>query len=363
MRGRKFEKKLMDPKKKKVIIISIIFAVIILTAGGILAYKILSNQNAQVEEKIEENTNEQSGSIVVALDNEKKFNIYSGTRRPIAVMIDNHKDAQPQGGLNNAYLVYEIIAEGGESRLMALFKGANVEKIGPVRSARHYFLDYALENDAIYVHYGWSPQAQSDISTLKVNNINGISEGDKMFWRTKDKAAPHNVATSTENIVKIAEKKNYEIYSVSKSLLNYTDKEVLLENGQTANKLTIPYSASNVAGFVYDEASKMYIRYSKGIRQKDWSTGEDVTTKNIIITFVENYPLNDGENKDRQTIKNIGKLNGYYITNGKAIPITCNKTSRTAKTIYEDLQGNKIEINDGRTFIELCPIEAKVVIE
>ena len=363
MRGRKFEKKVMDSKKKKIIIISVIFAIIILTAVGVLAYKILNSKNNQNEENKLESNEEQSGSIVVSLDNEKKFNIYSGTSRPIAVMIDNHKDAQPQGGLNNAYAVYEIIAEGGESRLMAVFKGVNVEKIGPVRSSRHYFLDYALENDAIYVHYGWSPQAQSDISTLKVNNINGISEGDKMFWRTKDKSAPHNVATSTDNILQIAKKKNYEIYSVSKSVFNYTDKEVILDNGQTANKINIPYSASNVAGFVYDEASKQYIRYSKGTRQKDWSTGEDVTTKNIIITFVENYPLNDGENKDRQTIKNIGKLNGYYITNGKAIPITCNKTSRTAKTIYEDLQGNKIEINDGRTFVELCPIDAKVTIE
>ena len=72
-------------------------------------------------------------------------------------MIDNHLDALPQAGLNKAYIVYEMIVEGGETRLMALFKDRDLEKIGPIRSSRHYFLDYALENDAIYVHFRLEP--------------------------------------------------------------------------------------------------------------------------------------------------------------------------------------------------------------
>lgn len=360
MRGRKFEKKLMDPKKKKVIIISIIFAVIILTAGGILAYKILSNQNAQVGEKIEENTNEQSGSIVVALDNEKKFNIYSGTRRPIAVMIDNHKDAQPQGGLNNAYLVYEIIAEGGESRLMALFKGANVEKIGPVRSARHYFLDYALENDAIYVHYGWSPQAKSDITTLGVNNINGIYESETSFWRDSSRYAPHNAVTSTENILKIAKREEYRTTTTKDPVLNYVVDEVNLEEGQEADKITIPYSDHNTVKYTYDEKNKEYTRYSRGEKQTDWNSDKTVTTKNIIITFAKNESI---DSYGRQNIDNIKTLDGYYITNGKAIKIKCEKTSRSSQTVYKDLEGNEINVNDGKTFIQICPIDADVTIE
>ena len=109
--------------------------------------------------------------------------------RPIAVMIDNHNGAWPQAGLNQAYMVYEIIVEGGETRLMALFKGVTVDKIGPVRSSRHYFLDYAMENDAIYAHFGWSPQAKSDISKYSINNINGITESSSTFWRVKDKSS------------------------------------------------------------------------------------------------------------------------------------------------------------------------------
>ena len=106
----------------------------------------------------------------------KTVQIFKGNDRPIAVMIDNHNDAWPQAGIQKAYMVYEIVVEGGETRLMALFKGTEIEKIGPVRSARHYFLDYAMENDAIYVHFGWSPQAQSDIKKYTIN---------KNYWRIR----------------------------------------------------------------------------------------------------------------------------------------------------------------------------------
>ena len=85
-----------------------------------------------------------------------------------------------------------------------------IEKVGPIRSSRHYFLDYALENDAIYVHFGWSPQAQSDISKYKINNINGISEDGTTFWRVKDKSAPHNAVTSTKKIMESAKSKKYK---------------------------------------------------------------------------------------------------------------------------------------------------------
>ena len=95
--------------------------------------------------------------------------------RVIAVMIDNDNGyARPHAGIEDAFLIYEAYIEGSATRMMALFKDVNTEKIGPVRSSRHYFLDYALENDAIYVHYGWSPRAQADIPALGVNNINGV---------------------------------------------------------------------------------------------------------------------------------------------------------------------------------------------
>ena len=346
-------------KGTKVLLIILILVIII--SGIILAYKILI-ESKKGDEIISLGTDVIKNEIE-NLEPVKEIETFKGNDRPIAVMIDNHKAALPQGGLNNAYIVYEIIVEGGESRLMALFKGQDVEKIGPVRSARHYFLDYALENDAIYVHYGWSPLAQSDISALGVNNINGISESEESFWRTKDKDAPHNVATSTDKILEIANKKNYRTTSSKESVLNYVIDEVNLKDGIDANTIEIPYSTSNKVKYEYDSETKRYQRFSKGIEETDWSTGEFITTKNIIITFAGNTTLNDGENVGRQNLHNIGELEGYYITNGKAIKITCEKSTRSAQTVYKDLDGNEINVNDGNTYIQICPLNAEVTIE
>ena len=336
-----------------------ILVVLIAVAGILLGMKMMKNN--EIEGNIQTGkTNEDEGTTIVEVKEPKTF---KGTDRPIAVMIDNHKGAMPQAGLNDAYMVYEIIVEGGESRLMALFKGSDLEKIGPVRSSRHYFLDYALENDAIYVHFGWSPQAQSDITKLGVNNINGIYESSKSFWRTKDKYAPHNVATSTEKILEIAERKGYRTTSTQESVLNYVADEFDLKSDIDATKITIPYSYSNVVEYEYDNVTKRYTRYSRDKKQVDWETGETVTTKNIIIVKCDNWTLNDGSGAGRQTIDNVKALKGYYITNGKAIEITAEKSTRSSQTVYKDMQGNEIDVNDGNTFIQICPIDSKVEIE
>lgn len=341
-------------------ILVVILVLLIVVTGVLLTMKIIKDKNLTGNIQTGSADNENGDPTVVEV---KEPEIFKGNDRPIALMIDNHKGAMPQAGLNDAYAVYEIIVEGGETRLMALFKGANLEKIGPVRSSRHYFLDYALENDAIYVHFGWSPQAQSDITKLNVNNINGISESSSSFWRVTDKYAPHNVATSTEKILEIAKRKGYATTSEKDSVLNYVADEVNLENGVEANTVTIPYSTSNTVRYEYDSTTKRYTRYSRNTKQVDWTTKETVTVKNIIITKCENWTLNDGSGKGRQTIDNIKTLKGYYITNGKAIEITAEKSARNAQTIYKDLEGNEIEVNDGNTFFQICPIDSNIKIE
>ncbi len=353
----------MENKRGKagIKILVAILIIVILIAGTLLGIKIYqeqsNSQNVNAGQEMEVQ-NEVEEPLVV-----KEVSIYKGTDRPIAVMIDNHKDAWPQAGLNEAYAVYEIIVEGGESRLMAIFKGKDLAKIGPIRSARHYFLDYALENDAIYVHYGQSPQAESDIKKLAVQNVNGLIYSSKDFWRVKDKSSPHNAVTSTENILEIAtDKKGYRTTSNAESVLTYVTDEVELESELIADIVTIPYSQSNVVKYEYNPETKRYTRYSRNTLQKDWDTKEEITTKNIIITFVKNTTLNDGENKGRQTIDNIKTLDGYYITNGKAIPITCEKTARDEKTIYRNQAGEEIKVNDGNTFFQICPIDADVEI-
>ena len=345
--------------KNGVRILIIILVILILAAGGILAYKITRDKKNETQE-VSEGQNEDN--VLTAGISEKKINIFNGEDRPIAVMIDNHNQAWPQAGLNKAYLVYEIIVEGGETRLMAVFKGVNVDKIGPVRSSRHYFLDYAMENDAIYAHYGWSPMAESDIKSYNINNLNGITESTSTFWRVKDKSAPHNAVTSTEALLKAAKAKGYKTTSTKKSVLNYTTDDVTLEDGQGATSVTIPHSNLQTVKYVYDEENQVYKRYARNKAQTDWDTGNSITTKNIIITMCDNYTLDDSENKGRQGLKNIGTFNGYYITNGKAIKIKCIKEARNTQTKYEDLQGNEIKVNDGNTWINICPTDAKLEI-
>ena len=348
----------MSSKTTKILIT--VLVILIIAFGGIMAYKITKDKK---NNQTEETSANKEDNVLTAGVEEKKVKIFNGNDRPIAVMIDNHNQAWPQAGLNKAYLVYEAIVEGGETRLMALFKGVTVDKIGPVRSSRHYFLDYAMENDAIYAHFGWSPQAQSDITKYSIDNINGITESESTFWRVKDKSAPHNAVTSTEALLKAAKAKRYKTTSDKKSVLNYTTDDVNLEDGQGATSVTIPHSTLQTVKYEYDEQNQVYKRYARKKAQTDWDTGNSITTKNIIITFCDNYTLPDSEDKGRQGLKNTGTFDGYYITNGKAIKIKCIKEARNTQTKYQDLQGNEIKVNDGNTWINICPKNAKVVID
>ena len=324
--------------KKNVVIVLVIIVLIAASVGLFLVYKNNSNK------PIANTTNTQNNNIQPDIPEEPAepiINIFNGSSRPIAFMIDNNTNAQPHASINSAYMVYEIIVEGGETRLMALFKGVSVDQVGPIRSARHYFLDYAMENDAIYAHLGMSPQAERDFSVYGINNINGqIYDTGKartetsLYWRATHKKAPHNAYTNTTSIYQIAQDKGYAVASTKESVLNYITDEVTLntEDSVVANTITIPYASNHKVQYIYDTTSQRYTRYSKNRKMSDEITGEDVTTKNIIITFAKNYTLNDGENKGRQDVITVGELDGYYVTNGKAIPIKCIKTDRTAQT-------------------------------
>ena len=341
---------------------------LIIVLGAVLGGKIyLDKKNAQktvsnVEENV--NTTENTETQEPVKEEKKEPEIFKGDDRPIAVMIDNHNGAWPQAGLNKTYLVYEIIVEGGETRLMALFKGKDVDVIGPVRSSRHYFLDYAMENDAIYAHYGWSPKAKNDISSLEIENLNGIYYGKPTFWRISAKKAPHNAMTSTKTLLDAAKKKGYKTTSKATSVLTYADEEIDNSEGKEATTVKIPHSYMQNVTYKYDAKTKRYTRYARGVLQKDYTTGKSITTKNIIIMFANNSKLQDGTTKDRQDLHNIGTFDGYYITNGKAIKIKCKKENRKSKTVYTDAStGETLKVNDGNTWINICPKNAKVSIK
>lgn len=314
----------------------------------------------------------------------KKLTIVNedSNQRPIAIMLDNNIGNNSHAGLQDSYLNYEIIVEGGLTRIMAIFKDKDVSLIGPVRSSRHYFLDYSLESDSIYAHFGWSPYAERDIKSLNINNINGLYD-DACFWRDKTIAAPHNVFTSTEKLYDCAKDKQYSLITNSWKILNYTadpvnlnDKiEKTLTNQETgekekqevykdgllvANQITIPYSNYQTRSYTYDQERKVYLRSMNNNPHIDKTTGNQLYYKNIIIENVENRSI---DSYGRQDLTTDSTGTGYYITNGYALPIIWTKDSRSAKTIYTYQDGEKVKFNDGNTFIQIEPINYKASIE
>ena len=292
--------------------------------------------------------------------------MYTSNSRPIALMIDNdNESARPQIGIEDAYITYEIIVEGGSTRFMALFKGNLPEKVGPVRSSRHYFLDYALENDAIYAHAGWSPKAANDIKTLGVNNINGIIGDDGVnYWRdnTYDNSW-HNLYTSIKKLSDHAKnKKNYRMETEQKPLIEYYTNDSELTGTET-NAVNVSYSPYYKVSLKYNFETNNYERYINS-KPHTSQTGNILGFKNVIVYQVENFDLPDTENKGRQDIRNIGSGTGYYLSNGVRQDIKWEKTDRNSKTKYTlASDGSELKINPGNTMIQIAPKTYEITFE
>ncbi len=276
--------------------------------------------------------------------------------RPIAVMIDNEVSARPQSGLMNADIVYEIPVEGNITRYMAIYLDEFSEKIGPVRSARPYFLDKSMEFGAVYVHCGGSPQALKDIVNLNIDALNDL-KGSPCFWRAKDRKMPHNLYASTELMRKVTLKNNLET-STAPTYFQFSDIFLDLD-GKKVDNISIKYYNGYFVGYEYNESEKLYYRSVNGKQLKDKETEDQIKAVNIIIERLNTKVL---DSAGRLEITNIGKDRGYLLTGGKLIEIEWQKDSRSAKTIYKDLQGNEIKLNKGNTWINVVPYVSKIEI-
>ncbi|NLY18321.1 MAG: DUF3048 domain-containing protein, partial [Clostridiaceae bacterium] len=165
--------------------------------------------------------------------------------RPVAVMIDNETDAVlPQGGIGEAQIVFEFIVEYGATRYMALFWDNLPDMIGPVRSARHYFLDYLMDFDAIYAHIGWSDYAYRDLAEFEIDNIDGVTrEAGGVYWDlTRDKRNYHDSYTSAERLNNFISNAGYETKTTKALPLPYNKDDLDLSDGRTAEEVFIKYS-------------------------------------------------------------------------------------------------------------------------
>ncbi len=350
-------KKQKNNKKVKVSVIVATISVILVIGVALLLF--LGSKKDSTLPKITK-----KNSKTPTIESNLKIVDLNSKTRPYAVMINNLGVARPlQSGLQDAMIIYEMIVEGGLTRYMAVFQDQNTERIGSIRSARHYFLDYALENDAIYVHHGNSPQAAADFKTLNIDRIS--VDASKTGWRDKSL----NVSTEHTLFTSIA-KLNNGLGNKRKTrnkdfLLNYSETPIDLstkEGAIKANNIEITYSGSVKTSYEYDESAQNYKRSVNGKAHTDYVTKKQYTFKNIITYQVSNTSLNDGSGKDRQTLDNIGSGEGYYITNGYAIPITWSKSSRSSQTVYKYKDGTEIDVNDGNTFIQIQPKGKNLII-
>ena len=314
-------------------------------------------------EQEEENNEKDKEPVVV-----KKLKIIDedNDTRDVAVMINNNHNAWPHAGLQDSYLNYEIIVEGGITRIMAVYSSIDKvpEKVGSIRSSRPYFLDYALENDAIYIHWGGSTRAYNDITSLGIDHADGIYyEGDYFYRESSlDRAYEHTGFSKGSYIKNAIKDLNLRTTSNTKGVFNYSVDEIDLstkEGAQKADHIDIEYSSYQTTKYDYDPENKVYKRsmtngYGETEAHTDLDTGKQYTAKNIITYQVENHSY---DSYGRQELSNIGSGEGYYITNGYAYPIIWEKTSREAKTVYKYKDTNEeIKLNDGNTWVQIQPV-------
>ena len=294
-----------------------------------------------------------SAKKIIEKVTKKDDSVEVSTTRPYAVMINNIKVARPHAGLNKAKIVYEFEVEGGITRMLAIFQDAKVDKIGSIRSARPYYLDYVMENDAIFIHWGGSQYAYNDISSLKIEDIDGMVYGTTYFYKDKtlNRSTEHTAFTTTEMLEKAVAKKGFRT-TTEVSLLKYTKGDIKLnekEGVQEANSVSIVYSNTQTSEYTYNETTKLYEKSMNGVKNTDLVTGETYTAKNILVYGVSTS-IYDGK---YVKYENIGSGEGYYITEGFAIPMKWSKESRSAKTKYTYTDGKEITFNDGETYIHM----------
>lgn len=285
-----------------------------------------------------------------------------GNRRPVAIMLNNLKAAQPMCGVSYADVVYEYVVEGSITRMMGLFENYDdLEKIGSVRSCREYFVYTELEFDAIYLHFGQASYAVPLLAKDYVDNLNGLGEaGDIVYYRTTDRKAPHNVYTSKAGIDAGIDalgyrRDHYDGYA-GKFKFCDLDKEVTNEGGAPATHIEPKYKI-NKPWFDYNEETGKYDRYQYDGPQIDEMTGEQLSYDNVILQYNVWSQLDE---KDYLAFDCHSGGFYQYCTKGKCVvgkwERDINEDNYDLSAIrYYDMDGNELEINNGKTFI--CVIQ------
>lgn len=285
------------------------------------------------------------------------------TKRPVAVMINNIKPALPQRGLADASVIYEMPVEGGVTRMMAVYDDVTkVPTVGSIRSARHDFVELANGLGALYVHFGWSDSAKAAISELGVNNINGIQNNNFFFKdeeRAKTRASEHCWYTNSELVKKGVEKFSYDTELKSEMAPIYsfvTDGSNVMEGNTSAldaTDVSATFASGVVAGFTYDAASGRYAKSQYGGPHTDENVGGGFSTDNVFLMFTSTGFMSDNYHRE---IK-LEEGTGYYLSKGKALPVTFKKESKGDTLRVYSSDGKEQLVNPGNSYVCFLPKE------
>ena len=281
-------------------------------------------------------------------------------KRPLAIMLSNIAEAQPQQGVGQADMIYEVLAEGGITRMVAMFQEyGDMALTGSVRSTRPYYLDIAQGHDAILFHAGGSTDAYLQIKNRGVTAldcVNGPYEG-TLFWRDTTRRANngfvHSVVTSGAKITEYFPKYSFRMEHEEGYAPALTFVEDGTPKGEGAAEVTVRFSGYKTAYFTYVEESKTYL-VSQSLNGRsvapynDGNTKEQQAFTNVLVLFAEGKVL---DNEGRLSVDLVGSGEGYFICGGKYIFIKWEKESFASPFVYTTKSGEGISLGVGRSYV------------
>jgi len=296
------------------------------------------------------------------------------TRYPLAVMIENHTEARPQSGLSYADVVYEAVAEGGITRFMAIYLcNLSDVQVGPVRSARTYYLDWLSEYDALYAHVGGAntpgpADALGQIIKYNIKDMNQFSIGFPTFWRDYQRlgrtvATEHTMYSTTQKLWEVASKRgwvnNDSVRKWEDGFIQWKfkdDQKNVNAALPTATNINVEFWQSygdfNV-NWNFDTACNCYKRNNGGSSHQDLDNNQQLSAKNVVVQFEKESNANDGyENNAHLLYKTIGEGRALIFQDGKVIDGKWSKANRLARSKYTDSKGNEISFNRGVIWIQ-----------
>lgn len=279
-------------------------------------------------------------------------------KRWFAVMVENSAEAWPLSGIADARLVIEAPVEGSIPRLSAYFDDTQVEvkQIGPVRSLRPYYSDWARGFGAMVAHVGGSPEALAAVDTQRITSLNEFYWG-RFFWRSLDRYAPHNVYTSVGLLNQGFDARGFK--NPEMPMFSYTEQEPSAEARPQEQTVAIPFSSltdSYTARWEYDPAANAYLRFQGSERAAD-ADGKTVSAKNVVVMFADVRVIDD---VGRRSIKTTGQGKTVLYRDGQSFLGTWEKESSTGSLRFLSEGGNEMAFNPGQTWIEAVPLSTQV---